>query len=117
MLLPALLFLLTLFFLFPAPGSADFTFTDTRFQGIYTTANLDRIIDAYHLYDGWFWSTRAFTDQTFHGLPDQPGWTDSSSAHRDWGKFFPEYFGCRWGVDQVSKYTPAGGGYGECLLT
>ncbi len=108
---------LLLLFLLSGYGCArgDFTFEDRRFMNSFTTENLNRILDEYELHDGWYWTAMAFTDQTFHGHPDKPGWTDSSRKIRARMMHVNGWYGCRWGVDQISAYTPDGGGYGECF--
>ena len=48
--------ILVLIFVFlpAAAGLADFEFTDDRFRDDFSTANLDRIIEEYELFDGWY---------------------------------------------------------------
>ena len=95
---------------------ADFTFVDERFQGDYSTENLDRMIDAYQLYDGWYWTTELdHGPQTFHGQPDAPGWTETAVVEWEMKDYLPGFYGCRWGVDLFSKWSPSRGGYGECF--
>ena len=47
-------FALVIFIVFlpAASGLADFEFSDDRFRDDFSTANLDRIIEEYELYDG-----------------------------------------------------------------
>ena len=56
-------------FLQASVGMADFEFSDERFRDDFSTANLDRIIEEYELYDGWYWTTEADIPQNFHGHP------------------------------------------------
>ena len=63
---------------FASTALAAYNFTDDRFAGIFTTENLNAIIEEYELYDGWYWSTLANTAQTYHGIPECPGWTDTA---------------------------------------
>jgi hypothetical protein len=58
----------------PVCAEAAFSFRDTRFQNNYTTENLDKIIEEYELFDGWYWTTQAEIPQDFHGKPECPGW-------------------------------------------
>ena len=101
------------FFLLPA--HAAFDFEDTRFQGVFTTENLDMILQEYNLLDGWYWTTPANTVQTFQGVPDAPGWTETSVIKHEKSHFNPRYFGNRWGINQVLATSPGSGGYGECF--
>ena len=55
----AALWLSLCFLLSISAASAEFTFSDDRFRGRFTTENLDAIIDEYELFDGWYWTTRA----------------------------------------------------------
>ena len=102
-------------FLVPETALAAFDFRDDRFQGDFSTDNLNRIIEEYHLYDGWYWTTMADIPQTFTGNEDRPGWTDT--AVNIWNKkeYIKNWYGCRWGIDMVSPYHPEKGGYGECF--
>ena len=51
--------LLCVLLLFPGLVShAEFIFSDTRFQNDFTTENIDRIIEEYEFYDGWYWTTQ-----------------------------------------------------------
>ena len=99
--------------LFPPCASALFEFSDERFQGEFTTENLDRIIQEYELFDGWYWTTPAKIPQTFHGLENSPGWTDTGTraGRKD---YLPGLYGCRWLRDEVSDLVP-NNGYGECF--
>ena len=66
--------LLCVLLLFPSPVShAEFVFSDTRFQNDFSTENIDRIIEEYELYDGWYWTTQPDIQQNFHGHPECPG--------------------------------------------
>ena len=81
----------------------DATFTDTRFQGDYSTENLDAIIEEYELYDGWYWTTQRNVYQDYHGQEEKKGWTQSSKERFDpfiysWG-----WFGCRWNWDELNE--------------
>ena len=96
-------------------AQADFSFSDNRFQGEYSTENLDRIIDAYELYDSWFWSTPAGESQTYHGHPDTPGWTYTAVTVREKSGYVSGWVGCRWMIDRVRATSPGSGGYGECF--
>lgn len=99
----------------PQGMADDGTFTDTRFQGKYTTENLDAIIEEYELYDTWYWSTPGWTYQTFHGQEGKKGWTQTSKEIHDpfiysWG-----WFGCRWNWNMVDPGEPNREGWGECF--
>ena len=39
--------------LFVPSAHAAFNFSDERFQGVFTTENLDAMIQEYELFDGW----------------------------------------------------------------
>lgn len=105
-----------LFFLviYTITARAGFVFHDDRFRGLFTTENLDAIIDEYELYDGWYWTTEADMTQTFHGHPECPGWTSTAETHskHSWKK---GWYGCRWPIDHVRKAAPDRGGYAECF--
>lgn len=101
--------------LLAASASASFSFEDDRFRGVFTTENMDAIIAEYELLDGWYWTTPAGVVQTYHGVPDCPGWTDTAVSKYGGTRFLPGWFGCRWGVDRVSKLSANYGGYGECF--
>ena len=94
-----------------------FQFEDTRFAGDFTTDNLDRIIEEYELYDGWYWTTLPRIDQSFHGAEDQPGWTDTAVKKKGGTAFIPDRYGCRWLANRVNPDVYGGmtGGYGECF--
>ena len=94
---------------------AKAVFEDTRFQGNYTTENLDAIIDAYELYDGWYWTTEAGVTQTFRGQPDHPGWTSTAIRVWDHKNYDSGWYGCRWDVETVKESNPEQGGYAECF--
>ena len=49
---------------------ASFEFSDDRFQGVFTTGNIDKIIEEYELFDGWYWTVPKLVTQTFHGMKD-----------------------------------------------
>ena len=95
-------------------ASADFDFSDLRFQGDFTTENLDRIIEEYELYDGWYWTTRPYVMQTFHGVEDAPGWTDTSVNVYGRKYYTPGMYGCRWDSNIVMPEYPSLG-RGECF--
>lgn len=101
--------------LFPLSGFAadEFPFEDNRFQGVYTTENLDRIIDAYNLFQDWYWTSQGNTEQDFHGRLECPGWTESSEKVHHL-RFLPGWYGCRWGVHRINPEAPSKYGYGEC---
>jgi len=101
-------------FLFSSASLAEFHFSDDRFQGEFTTENLERIMDEYELHDGWYWTTPAKVDQTFHGVEDAPGWTDTAEKSKHMN-FLEGQYGCRWYNDSIYEPNPNGGGYGECF--
>ena len=112
-----LLFCLSLLLCFPTfsrAKAAPFFFSDDRFQGVFTTENLDAIIEAYELYDGWYWTTPGDVPQTFHGRPEAPGWT-WSAEHMEYTGFLEHCYGCRWPIEHVRSVAPGQGGYGECF--
>ena len=111
--LSALLFMLYCI-LFSSLSFSEFVFSDNRFRDQFTTENIDAIIDAYELYDGWYWTTRADISQDYHGHPETPGWTSSAEAagRKDYLK---GWYGCRWPVDHVRRMAPDEGGYAECF--
>ena len=74
---------LCLLFLFTVPAPAEGGFSDTRFQGTFTTENIDRILAEYELNDGWYWTGGADVPQGFHGREDKPGWTDAAEMEAD----------------------------------
>ena len=110
-------FLLTLllfsFFSFSF-SKAEFVFSDDRFRFDMTTENLDRIIEEYELYDGWYWTTKADIQQDFHGHPECPGWTWTVEklGKKNYAK---GWYGCRWPIDHVRSAAPDQGGYAECF--
>ena len=113
-LILSFLFLLTSVFFFIPAVSADFEFTDLRFQGSFTTENLDKIIEEYELFDGWYWTTRPYIVQTFHGVEDAPGWTDTAVNGYGRSYYTPGMYGCRWECTMVlPEYRRAG--RGECF--
>ena len=101
-------------FLPAASGLADFGFSDDRFRNDFSTENLDRIIDEYELYDGWYWTTEADVSQDFHGHPECPGWTTSVEAI-NLKAYQKGWYGCRWPIDHVRKAAPQNGGFAECF--
>ena len=103
-----------LLFLWLCPAFGESPFTDTRFQGVYTTENLDRILEAYDLKDGWYWTTQASVSQTFCGQEGKPGWTDTSVNVFGKTGFEKGWYGCRWGKEQVNPQHPNDAGKGEC---
>lgn len=109
LLIPVLL----LWILFPLQAEASFDFSDERFQGDFSTENLDKIIEEYELFDGWYWTTPPYVVQTFHGRQDSPGWTDSAvnSYHRN--GYVRGFYGCRWLSNKVIVELPKLG-WGEC---
>ncbi len=109
---PALLLLMVLLSL--SAASASFDFSDDRFRGVFTTENMDAIIEEYELYDGWYWTSRAQVPQTFHGVPDCPGWTDNAVNKHNRTGYIPGWYGCRWGSNYILKEHPVYG-YGECF--
>ena len=96
--------------------AAESTFQDTRFQGKFTTDNLQAILDEYELIDGWYWVTQADIMQNYHGHKNTPGWTQTSkdtlgaSFH-----YTPGWYGCRWNLDKVYAPIPNSDGWGECF--
>lgn len=94
-------------------ASADFQFSDERFQGVFTTENIDKIIEEYELYDGWYWTTPAFIVQTFHGIENGPGWTDTAVNKYHRKSYQKKLFGCRWLANRVTRPN-AYGTFGEC---
>ncbi len=92
-----------------------FTFEDHRFQGEFTKENLDAIIAEYELFNGWYWTTEADKDQTYHGQENRPGWTHTAVEIWKHVHYLPDWYGCRWMIPRVRKYAPGKGGYGECF--
>lgn len=110
-----LLFLFVWVYLFSIrTANAEFFFNDDRFRGVFTTENLNRIIDEYELFDGWYWTTQADIPQTFHGHPDSPGWTTTAVNNGKTG-YIDGWYGYRWPIDHVIKASPDRGGYAECF--
>jgi hypothetical protein len=95
-------------------ASADFEFSDERFQGKFTTENLDRIIREYELNDGWYWTTPPYVTQTFHGAEDAPGWTDTAVNVYNRPYYKEGIYGCRWGCNAVLPQCLSAG-RGECF--
>ena len=95
--------------------AAAATFTDTRFQGDYSTENLDAIIEEYELYDGWYWTTQPSVYQDYHGQEEKKGWTQTSKERFDPFVYSWGWFGCRWNWDELDKTMPNGYGWGECF--
>ena len=93
---------------------AEFLFQDDRFRGVFTTENIDAILDEYELYDGWYWTTPPDVTQTFHGHPEVPGWT-TTAVKRLNKEIKKGWYGCRWPIDHVRKMAPDRGGYAECF--
>ena len=110
-ILPALFIL----FLFPSVCNAEFLFSDDRFQGGFTTENLDAIINEYELFDGWYWTSPARVTQTFHGRENDPGWTDSSVNKYHRNGYVKGIYGCRWMSNQIFLVNPDKYGQGECF--
>ncbi len=106
--------LLTLAVLSVSSACASFDFSDDRFRGVFTTENLDAIIEEYELIDGWYWTTQAYVTQTFHGVPDCPGWTDTAVNKYGRAGYLPGWYGCRWNTNWVNPFSPYYG-YGECF--
>ena len=97
----------------------EFRFVDTRFRGVYTTENLDAILEAYDLNDGWYWVTKPNVTQTFHAYENKKGWTQSSQliAEEKGEDYFYNrgWFGCRWECNEVQSGLPNAFGWGECF--
>lgn len=110
-----LLLTILLLFCIADASAASFSFSDDRFRGEFTTENLDAIIEEYELYDGWYWTTQADVLQTYHGVPDCPGWTDTAVNIHELKGWEKGWYGCRWGMDRVPAAMPNAGGYGECF--
>jgi len=96
-------------------ANASFEFHDDRFSGIFTTENLDAIIDEYDLYPGWYWTTPPRITQDFHGNENSPGWTDTAVNKLHRNQYKSNFYGCRWYSNQVLEICPDKGGYGECF--
>ena len=97
----------------------EFRFVDTRFRGVYTTENLDAILEAYELNDGWYWVTKPDVAQNFHAHENKKGWTQSSlfMAEAKGEDYFYNrgWFGCRWDCNEVQSGMPNAYGWGECF--
>ena len=97
----------------------EFRFVDTRFRGEYTTENLDAILKAYELNDGWYWVTKADVVQNYHAHENKKGWTQSSKeqAEAKGIEYFYNrgWFGCRWDCNTVQSGVPNASGWGECF--
>ena len=106
--------LMVLAVLAASPALASFDFSDDRFRGIFTTENLDAIIEEYELWDGWYWTTRARVPQTFHGVPDCPGWTDTAVNQQGYTGYLRGWYGCRWRTNEVNPYSLTYG-WGKCF--
>ena len=89
------------------------TFADTRFQGVYTTENLDAIIEEYELYDGWYWSTQRGVTQTYHGQEGKKAWTQTAQELHDPFVYSWGWVGCRWNWDVITGRANQYG-WGEC---
>ena len=100
---------------FSSVSFAGFSFSDDRFQGIFTTENLDRIIEEYELFDDWYWTTPPRIQQTFHGRQDSPGWTDSAVNRYNRKSYVRGLYGCRWMSNQVFVVNTDKYGQGECF--
>ena len=105
---------LAFLFLVRPSAFADFAFSEERFQGDFSTANLDRIIREYELFDGWYWTTEANVSQDFHGRENCPGWTKTTES-LGYRRYLDGWYGCRWSVDRLLPTSPGRGGYGECF--
>ena len=99
---------------FASTALAAYNFTDDRFAGIFTTENLNAIIEEYELYDGWYWTTRPYVTQTFHGVEDAPGWTDTAVNVYKRPYYKEGVYGCRWGCNAVLPENLSLG-RGECF--
>ena len=95
-------------------ASAEFLFQDDRFRGDISTEMLDRIIDEYELFDGWYWTTPPDVTQDFHGHENAPGWTSTCEKYGR-REYLSGWYGCRWPVDHVRKAAPDQGGNSECF--
>jgi len=96
-------------------AKAEFTFTDTEFQGQFTTECMDAIIEKYELYDGWYWTTQAGVIQNFHGAEGKPGWTDTAVNVKQKRDYVRGWYGYRWRKDEINKECPNDFGDGECF--
>ncbi len=97
----------------------EFRFVDTRFRGVYTTENLDAILEAYDLKDGWYWVTKPDVTQNYHAHENKKGWTQSSqliAEEKNEDYFYNRgWFGCRWDCNEVQSGMPNAYGWGECF--
>lgn len=97
----------------------EFRFVDTRFRGVYTTENLDAILEAYELNDGWYWVTKPDVTQNYHAHENKKGWTQSSqllAEEKNEDYFYNRgWFGCRWECNEVESGKPNAYGWGECF--
>ena len=97
----------------------EFRFVDTRFRGVYTTENLNAILEAYELNDGWYWVTKPDVKQNYHAYENKKGWTQSSqlqSEAKGEDYFYNRgWFGCRWECNEVQAGMPNAYGWGECF--
>lgn len=93
---------------------ASFEFSDDRFQGVFTTGNIDKIIEEYELFDGWYWTVPKLVTQTFHGMKDMPGWTDTAVNKNHRSAYIKGQYGCRWLANRITNPS-AYGTYGECF--
>ena len=108
------------FFSFCCPAFAaygSFAFSDERFQGGFSTEVLDQIILEYELFDGWYWTTPAYTTQTFHGAEDAPGWTDTAVNKNAKKEYIRGIYGCRWICNKIRPDVAGSiqSGTGECF--
>ncbi len=113
--LRSLFFLTALLLGIVSVSLASSRFTDERFQGDFTTENLDAIIETYSLFDGWYWTTAPNETQTFVGQPEAPGWTATAVETYHRTGYLHNVYGCRWAIDRVLPTSPGKGGYGECF--
>ena len=92
-----------------------YVFTDTRFQGLYTTENLDAILAEYDLNDGWFWVTPPNVRQDYHGHENMKGWTETSSRVQMPFNYTKGWYGSRWDCESIDPFIPNASGTGECF--
>ena len=104
----------TLSIIYPV-SAGPVLFKDERFKNDFTTENLNRIIEDYELYDGWYWTTEPDMQQDYHGHADAPGWTESAAVIREKHGYLKGWYGCRWMTNRISRFSPGSGGYGECF--
>lgn len=110
--------------LFPTVSFAEVGFVkgwyvDTRFQGDYSTNNIDEILAEYELKNGWYWTTKENEIQTFHGSP-YPGWTDTSVNVNKKKGYNKGWYGYRWALTEpiemiTSKNKNPESSRGECF--